>query len=117
MLRTGKIQRNVDKAIQRNNKIFNYSNMRTEILTKLNECASFLIEEHTYEERLPYLQKLDCALADLWNCYPDLNQKLTKNIKVVRATCNREYFMYIEIIKPLNDIISMLRMEVIEYHD
>lgn len=115
MIQTGKIKQNVDKALEKNNKVINYINMRDDILNGLIECAKYLITEHSPEERLPYLQRLDGCLADLAACYPNLTPTMKQDIDDVRNSCTRNgiNFSFIQIIKPLNNIISILKMEAI----
>lgn len=117
LIRTGKIQKNVDNALARKNKILNYTKMRKNILEDITACAAFLINEHTPEEQLPYIQKLDGCLADLATYHPDLDEKTNKKIENIRSSCTGRRFSYIEIIKPLNDIISILKKEEILYYD
>ena len=113
MIQTGKIKENVDKALERNNKIINYINKRDDILKGLQECAKYLMEDHPDKERLSYLQKLDSCLADLMFCYPNMTANIKKDVDDVRSSCNDIHFSFIKIIKPLNNIISMLKMEAI----
>lgn len=115
MIQTGKIKQNVDNALEKNNKVINYINMRDDILNGLMECAGYLVNEHSSEERLPYLQKLDGCLADLVACYPNMTTNMKQDIDDVRksCTCNGINFSFIQIIKPLNNIISILKMEAI----
>ena len=113
MIQTGKIKKNVDSALERNNKVINYINMREEILSGLMECAAYLIEEHSPNEQLRYLQKMDSCLADLAACYPNLTTSIKRDIDDVRASCNERIFSYIKVSKPLNNIISRLKMEAI----
>ncbi len=113
MIQTGKIKKNVDDALEKNNKVNNYINMRDSILKGLLECADYLVNEHTANERLPYLQKLDGCLADLTLCYPTMTTSMKQDIDEVRSSCNGINFSFIKIIKPLNNIISILKMEAI----
>lgn len=113
MVQTGKIKKNVDNALEKNNKIINYINMREDILKGLMECAGYLINEHSPNERLPYLQKLDGCLADLAACYPHMTANMKRDIDDVRSSCNSINFSFIKIITPLNNIISALKMEAI----
>lgn len=114
MIRTGKIQKNIDKALEKNNNVINYINMRDDILSGLLKCADYLMHEHSAEERIPYLTELDGCLATLANCYPYMTANLKRDIDDVRSVCNGTYFSFIKIIKPLNNIISMLKMEAIK---
>lgn len=115
MIQAGRIKKSVDKALERNNKIINYINMRDEILSGVEDCAKYLITEHSSEERLPYIQRLDGHLADLAACYPNLTPNMKRDIDDVRnsCTCNGIYFSFIQINRPLNNIISILKMEAI----
>lgn len=113
IIQTGKIKENVDNALAKHNKAINYSNMRDDILKGLTECARYLVDEHSADERLRYLQKLDGCLADLVACYPNMTTNMQKDIEDVRRSCNGINFSFIKIIKPLNNIISVLKMEAI----
>ena len=115
MIQTGKIKQNVDKALEKNNKIINYINMRSDILSGLEECARYLVNEHSSEERLPYIHKLDGCLSDLVACYPNLTSSMKQDIDAIRSSCTRNgiNFSFIQIIKPLNNVISILKMEAI----
>ena len=88
MVQTGKIKKSVDSALERNNKVINYMNMREDILLGLMECAAYLIEEHPFDDQLRYLQKMDSCLADLSACYPNLTSSIKQEIDDVRNSCN-----------------------------
>ena len=64
-IQTGRIKKSVDNALNRRSKITNYMRMRQGLLQGITDCAKFLINEHTYSEQLPKIQKLDSCLADL----------------------------------------------------
>lgn len=115
MIQTGKIKENVDKALDKNNKMINYINMRGDILSGLLECAKYLINEHSSNERLPYLQKLDGYLADFIACYPYMTDNIMRDIDDIRNSCDGINFSYIKINKPLHNIISLLKMEALNY--
>lgn len=117
MIRTGKIKKNVDNALEKNNKGINYINLRDDMLNGLKECSEYLIYEHSPEERLPCLQKLDGHLADFSTCYPHMTANIKQDIDALRSSCTRNgvNFSFIEISKPLNNIISVLKMEAMNY--
>ena len=113
MIQTGRIKKSVDKALEKNNKIINYINMRDDILKGLMECSRYLIDEHSVEERLHYIQLLDGCLSDLEACYPNLTAKMKQDINDIRSSCNGKIFSFIEVSKPLHTIISIIKREAI----
>lgn len=113
IIQTGKIKKNVDKALEKNNKIINYNKMRVDILNGLQECAKFLSNEHSPNERVLYLQIMNGCLADFAACYPNMTDDIMTKVDYIRTSCDSIYFSYIKINKPLLDIISMLKMEAI----
>lgn len=113
MVQTGKIKENVDKALDKNHRVINYKRMRKGILSGLEECAAYLVNEHLPDEQLPYLQKMDSYLSDFAACYPNMTADIEKDINNIRSSCDSKNFSYIKIIKPLHNIMSKLKMEVI----
>lgn len=111
MVQTGKIKENIDQALERNNRITNYINMRDDILNRLQECAGYLVNEHPTEEQRRYLTQLDSCLADLVACYPYMTANIKNDIDDIRNSCNDTYFSFVKIVRPLNNLISMLKME------
>lgn len=117
LVQTGRIKNKVDTALNRRNKIENYIRMREEILQGILDCARFLINEHTVAEQLPKIQKLDSCLADLSTYHPSLDSSTKRKIDEVRSALmiKEKRFSYVEIITPLNDIISILKEEAMYY--
>lgn len=115
IVQTGKIKKNVDKALEKSNKIINYNKMRADILNGLQESAKFLINEHSPNEREPYLQIMDSCLADFAACYPNMTDEIKQKVDDIRSSSDSKTFSYIKINKPLHDIISILKMEELRY--
>ena len=113
MFQTGRIKKSVDDALKKNNNTINYIKMRKDILDGLLECAKHLMNELPPKDQLYYRQKMDEYLADLIACYPNMTASIKKDIDTVRSSCNGKKFSYIEIVKPLHNIISILKMEAI----
>lgn len=116
-IQTGRIKKSVDNALNRRSKITNYMRMRQGLLQGITDCAKFLINEHTYSEQLPKIQKLDSCLADLLTYHPSLDSSTKKKIDEIRSALliTEKRFSFVEIITPLNDIISILKEEAMYY--
>lgn len=64
LVRTKKIQDNVDNALEHKNRIVSYGKKRAELLNELTECMKFFLVDHDYDEQKPYIERLDLALAE-----------------------------------------------------
>lgn len=120
LFRTGRIQKSVNNTLQRKDKIANYTRNRENILNGISDCASFLINDHTFEEQLPAIEKLDGCLADFVAFYPYSNKQIEKTVQEIRTQikstlARKQILSYIEIIKPLHDVMSILKKEAMYY--
>ena len=120
LFRTGRIQRSVNNTLQRKDKIANYTRNRESILNGISDCASFLISYHTFDEQLPVIEKLDGCLADFAAFYPYSNKQIEKTVQEMRTQikstlASKQILSYIEIIKPLHDVMSILKKEAMYY--
>lgn len=120
LFRTGRIQKSVNDALQKKDKITNYTRNRENILNGISECASFLINDHTFEEQLPMIEQLDSCLADFAAFYPYSNKQIDTAVQEMRTQikstlARKQILSYIEIIKPLHDVMSILKTEAMYY--
>lgn len=120
LFRTGRIQKSVNVTLQHKDKIANYTRNRKRILTEISNCANFLINDHTFEEQLPVIEKLDVCLADFSAFYPYSNKQIDKDVQEMRAQIKstlegKQILSYIRMIKPLHDVMSILKTEATYY--
>lgn len=114
LVRTGKIEKNVNSALEQNKKEISWIKYRKEIEEGINDCAKYLINEHTIEEQKPYIQKLDRCFVDILTYYPKLTPEMKSDIKAVRNYCagiGTKQFSYITVFNRVNNVLSNLKKE------